>query len=71
MLDKFVLMLCRNCKIMWLIMTDKDSISMSDDHSFSTDPCWALSRYYQLLKWIKNIWDYLTKPDQLEKFYNS
>ena len=34
MLDKFVLMQCRNRKIMWLIMTDKDAISMSDDHSF-------------------------------------
>ena len=30
-------MQCRNCKIVWLIMTDKDTISMSDDHSFSTD----------------------------------
>lgn len=23
---------------MWLIMTDRDIISMCDDHSFSTDP---------------------------------
>ena len=37
MLDKFILMQCKNCKIMWLIMTDKDTISMSDGHSFSTD----------------------------------
>ena len=38
MLDKFMLMQSRKCKIMWLIMTDKDTISMSDDQSFSTDP---------------------------------
>ena len=38
MLDKFILMQCRNCKIMWLIMTDKDTISTSDGHSFLTDP---------------------------------
>ena len=31
-------MQCRNCKIMWVIMTDKDTISISDGHSFSTDP---------------------------------
>ena len=31
-------MQCRNCEIMWLTMTDKDTISMSDGHSFSTDP---------------------------------
>ena len=31
-------MQCRNCKIMWLIMTDKDIFSVSDGHSFSTDP---------------------------------
>ena len=28
----------RNCKIVRLIMTVKDTISMSDGHSFSTDP---------------------------------
>ena len=38
MLDKFILMQCRNCKIVWLIVTDKHTISMSDCHSFSTDP---------------------------------
>ena len=38
MLDKLKLMQCRNCKIVWLIMTDKDTISMSDGYSFSTDP---------------------------------
>ena len=37
MLDKFVLMQCRNCKIEWLIMSDKDTVSMSNGHSFSTD----------------------------------
>ena len=31
-------MQCRTCKFMWLIMTDKDTISMSDGHSFSVDP---------------------------------
>ena len=31
-------MQCRNCEIMWLIMSDKGTISMSDGHSFSTDP---------------------------------
>ena len=30
-------MQCKNYKIMRLIMTDKDTISMSDGHSFSTD----------------------------------
>ena len=38
MLDKFIQMQCRNFKIMWLIMTDKDIFSVSDGHSFSTDP---------------------------------
>ena len=38
LLDKFILMQCRNCSFMWLIMTDKDSISMLDGFSFSTDP---------------------------------
>ena len=38
MLDKFIIMQCRNGIIMWLIMTDKDTISMSQGHSFSTDP---------------------------------
>ena len=37
MLEKIILMEVRNCKIIWLIMTDKDTISMSDGHSFSTD----------------------------------
>ena len=37
MLDKFILMQCRNFKIIWLMMTDKDTISMSDGHSFSID----------------------------------
>ena len=31
MIDTFILM-------QWLIMTDKDTTSMSDGHSFSTDP---------------------------------
>ena len=31
-------MQCRNCKIMWLIMTDQDTISTSDGHIFLTDP---------------------------------
>ena len=38
MLDKFILIQCRNCKLLWLIMTDKGTISMSDGHSFLTDP---------------------------------
>ena len=38
MLSKFILMQCRNCKIMWLVITEKDTISMSDGHGFSTDP---------------------------------
>ena len=33
-----MLMPCRNCKTTWLIMTNKKTISMSDVHSFSTDP---------------------------------
>ena len=37
MLDKFILMQCRNYKTIWLIMTDKDTISMSDGHSFPID----------------------------------
>ena len=31
-------MQCRNCKIMWLISTGKDTISISDGHSLLTDP---------------------------------
>ena len=31
-------MQCINCKIMWLIMTDEDTISTSDGHSFPIDP---------------------------------
>ena len=38
MLDKFMLIQCRNCKIMGSSMTGKDTISVSHDHSFSTDP---------------------------------
>ena len=38
MLGKFKLMPCRYFKIMWLIMTDEDTISVSDGHSFLTDP---------------------------------
>ena len=38
MFDKLILMQLSNCKMIWLIMTDKDTILMSDDHSFSTDP---------------------------------
>ena len=38
MLDKFILMQCRNCKTMWLIMIDKYTILMSDGHIFTTDP---------------------------------
>ena len=38
MLDKLILMQCKNCKIIWLIMTDKDIISIPDGHSFSSDP---------------------------------
>ena len=37
-LEEFILMQCRNCKIMWLIMTDQDTISTSDGHIFLTDP---------------------------------
>ena len=37
LLDKFILMQCRNCSCMWLIMIDKDTISMLDGCSFSTD----------------------------------
>ena len=38
MFDKLILMQLSNCKMIWLITTDKDTILMSDDHSFSTDP---------------------------------
>ena len=44
MLDKFILMQHRNCKIVWLIMADKDTISMSDDHSFSTDSLLSITK---------------------------
>ena len=69
MLDKSILMQCRICKIIWLTVTDNDTISMSNGHSFSTDPFWVLLRYYQLLKWMENIWDFLTETDQLEKIF--
>ena len=42
MLDKLILMQCRNCKIIWLTMTDKDTTSMFDSHSFSNDPLWSV-----------------------------
>ena len=42
MLNKFILIRCRNCKIMWLIMADKDTISMSDGCSVSTDPLFSI-----------------------------
>ena len=38
MIDKFIKMSCRNCKINLLIVTDRDTISMSDGHSLLTDP---------------------------------
>ena len=41
--DKFILTQCRNCKNMWLIMTDKDTISLSDGHSFLTDPLLSIT----------------------------
>ena len=43
MLETFILMQCRNRKILWLIMTDKDTISMSDGHSFLTDPLMSIT----------------------------
>ena len=43
MLDKFILTHCRNCKIIWLLMTDKDSILASDGHSFSSDPLLSIT----------------------------
>ena len=47
---------------MWLITTYQDTISQSDGHNFSTDP---------LLNIIKILLtDYLTKADQLEKYFN-
>ena len=35
MLDKFILRQCRNCKIMWLTMTDKGTISLSNGQSIN------------------------------------
>ena len=52
MLDKFILIQCRNCKIMWLIMRDKDTVSIYDGYSLSTG---FLLRYNQLLKRTKNV----------------
>ena len=37
--DKFILMQCRNCKTMWLIMTDKYTILMSDGHTLQLILC--------------------------------
>ena len=34
-------MQCRNCKSMRLVMTYKDTLSMSNGHSFSTDPLFS------------------------------
>ena len=45
MLDKFILMQCRNCRIVWSIMTDKDTISMSDGHDFINDPLLSIIKY--------------------------
>ena len=36
MQDKFIPMQYRNRKIMWLIMTGKDTMSIPDGYSFST-----------------------------------
>ena len=35
---KFILIQCRNWKTMWLIISDTDTVLMSDDNSFSTEP---------------------------------
>ena len=37
MLEDFILMQCRNCKIMWLIMSDKDNIVTCGGHCFTTN----------------------------------
>ena len=37
MQDKFIPMQYRNRKIMWLIMTGKDTMSIPNGYSFSTD----------------------------------
>ena len=50
MFDKLILMQWINCKIIWLIMTDKDTISMFDGHSFPTDPLLTIIKIVQLLK---------------------
>ena len=44
LLHKFILMQHRYCMIMWLIITDNDAISMSDGHSFSTDPLSSVNK---------------------------
>ena len=38
MIDKFIKMPCRNCKINLLIVTGRDTISVSDGHRLLTDP---------------------------------
>ena len=69
MLDKFILTQCGNCKIMWITMTDKDTFQCVIVIGFQLILCWVLLRYSQLIKWMENIWDFLTKPDQLETIF--
>ena len=61
MLHKFILTQCRNCKIMWLIMTDKDTISMPDGRSFSIDP---LSIIIKILSTAYVTGKYMGLPNQ-------
>ena len=54
-------MQCRNCKIMWLIIAEKDTISMSDDHGFSNDPLLSIIK---MLSTAKVDGEYMRLPNQ-------
>ena len=43
-------MQCRFCKVMWLIIADKDTISMSDGHSASVDPLLSIIKILSTLR---------------------
>ena len=56
-LDKFIQMQGRNCKIMWLIMAGKDTILIFGGHSFSADPLLSIVKRLLNQTKLKEQWD--------------
>ena len=61
-------MQCRNCKIMLLSITNKDTISMFDSHSFSTDPLLSI---FKILSTTEEKGKYVTLPNQTRLIGNN